>query len=52
MCLKLLVSTPRGPVILTTRDLSSHVTLSGILTVPLVDGPHGTRVLRGLMPPC
>merc|ERR1712216_103993 len=36
MCLKLLVSTPRGPVILTTRDLSSQVTLAGIVTVPLL----------------
>merc|ERR1711939_385492 len=36
MCLKLLVRTPRGPVIFTTRDLSSHVTLSGILTTALL----------------
>merc|ERR1712072_467451 len=36
MCLKLLVSTPRGPVIFTTRDLSSHCTLAGILTTALL----------------
>merc|ERR1712159_71947 len=36
MCLKLLVSTPRGPVIFTTRDLSSHVTLAGMLTTALL----------------
>merc|ERR1712167_545240 len=36
MCLKLFVRTPRGPVILTTRDLSSHVTASGIFTTALL----------------
>merc|ERR1712124_98745 len=48
MCLKLLVSVPRGPFTCTRRDLMVHSQLSGMVTFPEEHSLHG--FLAGVRP--